>query len=310
MNQENDIALFSRHLESERGASAHTIKSYVGDLREFEAFLSGSAEGEPADPAHASHDDIRAWLGSLVKSRRKSSIARKLSTLRSFYRFLVKHGRRDANPAALVSYPRAAPRLPAYLTVDDVFGLLSLPDRTTPAGKRDAAILEFLYSTGIRVGELVGLDTGDVGWEESVVRVLGKGKKQRIVPIGRPALEALVDYRTIRTPAGWGTDEGSMDPAALFINRRGTRLSARSVNRIIKKYLLMGAIALNVSAHKLRHAFATHLLEMGAGIRDIQELLGHESLSTTQRYTHVSVDTLMEVYDRAHPRSGRKRSGI
>jgi integrase/recombinase XerC len=310
MNQENVIDLFSRYLTYERGASAHTIKSYLTDLAEYTAFLEGEQTGHGVGPRDASHHDIRAWLGSLVGKREKSSVARKLSTLRTFYRFLVRKGYRDDNPAVLVSYPRVGERLTAYLTVDDVFCLLSLPDRDTPAGKRDAAILELLYSTGIRVGELVALKSADIDWDGSVLRVMGKGKKERIVPIGGPALLALRDYLAVRTPGGWGVTGSTIDPNALFLNRRGSRLTDRSVNRIIKKYILTGALTLDVSAHKLRHAFATHLLEMGADLRDIQEMLGHETISTTQRYTHVTIDTLMEIYDRAHPRSGRKRNEL
>ncbi len=310
MSQADVIELFSYHLTFERGASPHTVKSYVGDLHEFQFFLSEQTRVGRVSLKDASHHDIRAWLGSLVKNRERSSVSRKLSTLRTFYRFLVKKGYRDASPAALVSYPRGSEKLAAYLTVDDVFALLSLPDRDTPAGRRDAAILELLYSTGIRVSELVGLNLSDIDPDESLVRVTGKGKKERIVPMGGPALTSLSDYRVVRTPDLWGSDKQGMDPDALFLNKRGTRLTDRSVNRIIKKYILMGALTLNVSAHKLRHAFATHLLEMGADLRDIQELLGHESISTTQRYTHISVDTLMEVYDRAHPRSGRKRDEV
>ncbi len=310
MSQENVIDLFSRYLTYERGASAHTIKSYLTDLAEYAAFLEATQTGGGIGPGEASHHDIRAWLGTLVGKREKSSVARKLSTLRTFYRFLVRKGYRDDNPAALVSYPRLPERLTAYLTVDDVFCLLSLPDRTTAPGKRDAAILELLYSTGIRVGEMTALDGADIDWDESVLRVMGKGKKERIVPIGEPALLSLRDYSAARTPVGWGVKESAIDPGALFLNRRGSRLTDRSVNRIIKKYILMGALTLNVSAHKLRHAFATHLLEMGADLRDIQEMLGHETISTTQRYTHVTIDTLMEIYDRAHPRSGRKRDTL
>lgn len=310
MNQENVIDLFSRYLTYERGASAHTIKSYLTDLAEYTAFLDRDAADTGRGVVGASHHDIRAWLGTLVGKRERSSVARKLSTLRTFYRFLIRKGYRDDNPAALVSYPRIGERLTAYLTVDDVFALLTLPDRTTPAGKRDAAILEILYSTGIRVGELMALNVPDISWDESVVRVMGKGKKERIVPIGGPALTSLRYYTEARTPGAWGIPEPAIDPQALFINRRGGRLTDRSVNRIIKRYILVGALTLNVSAHKLRHAFATHLLEMGADLRDIQEMLGHETISTTQRYTHVTVDTLMKIYDQAHPRSGRKGSKL
>ncbi len=217
MSQENIIALFSRYLTYERGASAHTIKSYLTDLAEYAAFLDRQAADAGGGVTDASHHDIRAWLGTLVGNRERSSVARKLSTLRTFYRFLIRKGYRDDNPAALVSYPRLAEKLTAYLTVDDVFSLLSLPDRTTPAGSRDAAVLELLYSTGIRVGELTALDCPDISWDESVLKVMGKGKKERIVPIGGPALQSLRDYIQARTPDVWGLPGLPMDPDALFV---------------------------------------------------------------------------------------------
>lgn len=248
------------------------------------------------------HPDIRGYLGMLLKTREKSSASRALSVFRTFFRFLRKKGYISANPASLVSYPRKPGRRIEYLTVDDVYALLSLPPTETVPGLRDRAILELLYSTGIRVGELVSLDREDVRWDESTVRVVGKGSKERIVPVGGPALQALGAYRETldRSPS-----DARRDKEALFLNVRGGRLTSRSVNRIIKKYILVGALALDVSPHSLRHAFATHLMEMGADLRDIQELLGHESIATTQKYTHVSLDRLMEVYDHAHPRSKR-----
>lgn len=307
---DNIIDTFYRYLSLERGASPHTIRNYISDLNQFEAFLTGGeeregwgGEGGKVGLIDVTQDDIRAYLGSLVGSRERTSLSRKLSTFRTFYRFLVRKGYIDSSPAALVSYPRLGEKLPDYLTVDDVFLLISMPDRETAWGLRDAAILELIYSTGIRVSELMGLDIGGVEFEESLIRVEGKGKKERIIPVGGPALSAIKRYLEIRTPEGWGVEVGKMADNALFLNRRGGRLTARSVNRIIKKYILLGSMALDVSPHTLRHAFATHLLEMGAGLRDIQELLGHESISTTQKYTHMTLDRLMEVYDKAHPRS-------
>jgi integrase/recombinase XerC len=298
---------FFRYLTYERGASPHTIRNYMSDIREFSEFLSDEdSGGESFDLLKVTSDDIRSYLGSIVSKREKSSVSRKLSVLRTFFKFLVKKGHIDSNPASLVSYPKAKKKLIQYLTVDDVFSLLAMPDRETALGSRDAAILELLYSSGIRVSELVGLNISDVRGGEALLRVVGKGKKERIVPIGGPAMSSIKDYLELRTPEGFGISIDSMDDDALFLNSRGKRLTARSVNRIIKKYILLGSLSLDVSPHSLRHAFATHLLEMGADLRDIQELLGHESISTTQRYTHISVDRLMEVYDRAHPRSGRK----
>ena len=298
---------FFRYLTYERGASPHTIRNYKSDIREFTEFLMDEdSGGGKFDLLKVTSDDIRSYLGSIVSMREKSSVSRKLSTLRTFFKFLVKKGYIDSNPASLVSYPKAKKKLTQYLTVDDVFSLLSMPNRETALGSRDAAILEILYSSGIRVSELVGLDKSDIEWDESLLRVEGKGKKERIVPMGTPALASLKSYLDLRTPEGFGLNRDSMDGEALFLNSRGKRLTSRSINRIIKKYILLGSLSLDVSPHSLRHAFATHLLEMGADLRDIQELLGHESISTTQRYTHISVDRLMEVYDRAHPRSGRK----
>jgi integrase/recombinase XerC len=313
------IDLFSRFLSVERGSSPHTIRGYLGDIQEFMDFLAErpSTTGSEIDLTGVTSDDVRSYLGSLIRKRERSSVSRKLSALRTFYKFLVKRGYIDVNPAAVVSYPKSGKKLPEYLSVDDVFSLISLPPRETTLGKRDAALLELLYSTGIRVSELVGLDVSSVNIVDSVVRVTGKGKKERVIPVGAPALSAVKEYLAVRTGEHWGKKGGEIDASALFLNREidasalflnrnGTRLSGRSVNRIIKKYILMASLSLDVSPHTIRHAFATHLLEMGADLRDIQELLGHESISTTQRYTHVSVARLMEVYDRAHPRSKKK----
>ena len=302
------IDLFSRYLTLERGASPHTVRNYESDIKEFRAFIGGGKSGGDADLLAAGPADIRSYLASIVAGHERSTLARKLSTLRTFYKFLLKRGHVKASPAAAIAYPKASKKLAPYLTVDDVFLLLSLPDTSAPLGLRDRAILELLYSTGVRVGELVALNIADIRKNESLLSVVGKGKKERVVPIGRPAIIAIDEYLAVRKREAWGEKRGTkapMDEGALFLNARGGRLSARSVNRIIKKYILMGSIALNVSPHSLRHAFATHLLEMGANLRDIQELLGHESISTTQRYTHLTIDRLMEVYDRAHPRAGR-----
>jgi integrase/recombinase XerC len=293
-------------MHRERGASPHTLRGYEYDLRAFETFLQEEDREDSPDSVdwtRVTPEDIRRYLGVLLRTREKSSTSRALSVFRTFFRFLRKKGYLPDNPASLVSYPRKAGRRIEYLTVDDVYALLSLPSGDTVQGLRDRAILELLYSTGIRVGELVALDVKDVRWDESTVRVLGKGAKERVVPVGGPALAALDAYRKVRDLSP--SQKEGMDGEALLLNLRGGRLTARSVNRIIKKYILIGSLALDVSPHSLRHAFATHLMEMGADLRDIQELLGHESISTTQKYTHVSLDRLMEVYDHAHPRSKR-----
>lgn len=251
---------------------------------------------------------IRKYLSFLHRRVKKSSIARKVSALRSFYKYLVREGRVTSNPAKSVSTPKVEKPLPTALTVDEVFRMLETP---LPASKksllggeeskrlRDRAILELLYSSGIRVGELVGLDLSRLDLDLGIVKVMGKGRKERIVPVGSKAVEALRAY--LRDRLGSGED------GPLFINQNGKRLTARTVGRIVKRYTERSAIFRRVSPHTLRHSFATHLLDAGADIREIQEMLGHASLSTTQRYIHLSPGKLMEVYDRAHPRSFRNK---
>jgi integrase/recombinase XerC len=236
---------------------------------------------------------IRKYLSSLHRKNRKSSIARKVSTLRSFYKYLVRERIVPSNPAKNVATPKAEKPLPTALTVDEAFRLMESPMKRKHL--RDQAILELLYSSGLRVSELVGLDGTQLDQELGIVKVMGKGRKERIVPVGKKAMEALKTYLKER---------GDLEEnAALFVNSRGGRLSARSVGRLVKKYTRDSGVFRKISPHSLRHTFATHLLDAGADIREIQEMLGHASLSTTQRYTHVSLGKLMEVYDKAHPRS-------
>jgi integrase/recombinase XerC len=232
-------------------------------------------------------------LSFLHRKNKKSSIARKISTLRSFFRYLVREQLATSNPAKSVSTPKVEKPLPTTLTVDEAFRLMDSP--TEKEGLRDRAILELLYSSGIRVGELVGLNVNHLDLDLCIVKVMGKGRKERIVPVGMKAIEALKAYLEER-----GGLEGE---EALFVNLRGGRLTARSVHRLVKKYTRRSGIFRKVSPHSLRHTFATHLLDAGADIREIQEMLGHASLSTTQRYIHLSLGKLMEVYDKAHPRS-------
>lgn len=300
------IEKFRDHLRVERNASPHTLRGYLADLRQFQAFLeekklargaSGGTAAERIDP-HA----IRAFLSALHAGRKKSSLGRKLAALRSFLKYLVQEGYLRGNPAEMVATPRAEKPLPIFLPVDEAFALMETPDSATVWGARDQAILETLYSTGMRVSELVGLSEGDLDPSLGVVRVLGKGGKERIVPIGDQALEALRRYFEKRDRAVRAAGEKG-SPRPVFVNVRGGRLTARSVARILQKHLLRGGIWRKISPHSLRHSFATHLLDSGADLRAIQEMLGHASLSTTQRYTHVSMDKLMEVYDRAHPRA-------
>jgi integrase/recombinase XerC len=242
---------------------------------------------------------IRAYLGALHKVNKKSTVARKLSSLRSFFRYLFKHGVIFENPADMILTPKQDKPIPVYLPIDEMFRLLDAIPGDTALELRNRAIFEALYSCGIRVSELVGLDMADVDGEQRLVRVLGKGAKERIVPIGRRALAAIVAYRERLARRA---DRHAQDDGPLFLNKNGTRLTARSVHRILARLVDQCALAGPVSPHTLRHTFATHMLDAGADLRVVQELLGHKSLSTTQKYTHVSIDRLMETYDRAHPR--------
>jgi integrase/recombinase XerC len=242
---------------------------------------------------------LRKYLSSLHRKNKKSSIARKISTLRTFFKYLVREELVTANPAKSVSTPKREKPLPSTLTVDEAFRLVESPSEEEGQQARDRAILELLYSSGIRVSELVGLNLGQLDLELGIVKVMGKGRKERIVPVGSKAIEAVNAYLEER-----GTVNGE---DALFINSRGGRLTARSVGRLVKTYTKRSGIFRKISPHSLRHTFATHLLDSGADIREIQEMLGHASLSTTQRYTHLTMGKLMEVYDKAHPRSFKNR---
>jgi len=310
--QDDFIQQFIRYLSAEKNASPHTCRCYERDLKEFENFLkSQGADFSPSEKPELEKVDrivIRKYLSVLHRKNKKSSIARKISTLRSFFRYLVREKLVSSNPAKAVSTPKVEKTLPATLTVDEAFRLMESPDRplkkvfeaeAKKSGLRDRAILELLYSSGLRVGELVGLNLKHLDLHLGIVRVMGKGRKERIVPIGNKAIEALKIYLDRR-----GDPEGE-EP--LFVNLRGGRLTSRSVGRLIKKYTRASGIVRKVSPHSLRHSFATHLLDGGADIREIQEMLGHASLSTTQRYIHLSPGKLMEVYDKAHPRSFRSK---
>jgi integrase/recombinase XerC len=306
------ISQFIHYLSIEKNASPHTCRGYLKDLEEFERFLkdSGVALSFRGEVRMESVDRlaIRKYLSFLHRRNKKSSIARKISTLRSFFKYLVKEERISSNPAKMVSSPKVEKMLPAALTVDETFRLVEstkgVPE-TQPLEKgkkrrlRDLAILELLYSSGLRVSELAGLNSNQLDLELGIVRVMGKGRKERIVPVGKKAVEAVKNYVEER---------GTSEPGSpLFVNARGGRLTVRSVGRLVKEYTRRSGIFRKVSPHTLRHTFATHLLDAGADIREIQEMLGHASLSTTQRYTHVSMGKLMEVYDKAHPRSFKKK---
>jgi integrase/recombinase XerC len=295
------------YLKSQKGYSPHTLRSYRVDLTQFFRFLvekrRKERDSEPRmDWESTDFGEIREYLAGLFGRCKRKTIARKLSAVRSFFAFAERRGLTASNPAAEISTPRQEQYIPTYLPVDQMFSLLEMPDREKPLGLRDLALLEVLYSCGLRVSELAGLNLGSIDFPQRLVRVLGKGNKERIVPIGRKAAGVLRDYleasRALR-------EKGGMHPeqAPLFMNVRGRRLSTRSIENIVKRYGRECGLLTDISPHALRHTFATHLLDGGADLRSVQELLGHVSLSTTQRYTHVSLDKLMEVYDRAHPRS-------
>ncbi|MEW6669745.1 MAG: tyrosine recombinase XerC [Thermodesulfobacteriota bacterium] len=298
---------FIDYLRSQKGYSPHTLRSYRVDLTQFFRFLvekrPREGDGEPrVEWESTDFGAIREFLAGLYGRCKRRTIARKLSAVRSFFAFAEKRGLTVTNPAAEISTPKQEQYIPTYLPVDQMFSLLEVPDRGKPLGLRDLALLEVLYSCGLRVSELVGLNLGSVDFAQRLVRVLGKGNKERIVPIGRKAVWVLRDYlkatRALREKSGANTEQ-----SPLFMNARGRRLSTRSIENIVKRYGRECGLLTDISPHALRHTFATHLLDGGADLRSVQELLGHVSLSTTQKYTHVSLDKLMEVYDRAHPRS-------
>ena len=301
---------YTLYLRVEKSVSAHTLRNYLSDLLQFFIFVEkphDQAASRPVDVTHVTHHIIHAFLSTLYRRHTKSSISRKLSALKSFFRFLVRETIIEQDPTLQVSSPKKDHPLPNYLPVDDMFRLLDTPALDTPPGLRDRAILETLYSCGLRVSELVGLNWNDIDANLDVLRVTGKGQKERIVPIGSNALAALQRYRT-EIPALLGNNyqPGSSEASAstaVFLNQRGGRLTTRSIARIVTAYAKQCGIALKTSPHALRHTFATHLLEAGADLRAIQELLGHASLSTTQIYTHVNLDRLTQVYDKAHPRA-------
>jgi integrase/recombinase XerC len=300
------IPRFLDYMENVRHASPHTVKSYNEDLRDFCRFLRdiyyAQDLGESLPVGAVDHLAIRAYLGFLYSRGLKSvTTARRLAALRSCFRFLVRLGILQHSPAQRVATPRSPKDLPRLLTVDEVAGIFTVPDASTPLGKRDRAILELLYSTGMRVGELTSLTVSSLDLTTAWVRVSGKGRKQRDLPLGSHAVEALESYLKVRSSLLKSEAARSLD--ALFLSFRGTRLTSRSVRRLVDKVIRQCALERGLSPHSLRHCFATHLLESGADLRSIQDLLGHASLSTTQRYTHLNVEKLIEVYERAHPRA-------
>ncbi|MCJ7543302.1 MAG: tyrosine recombinase XerC [Phycisphaerae bacterium] len=330
------LARFLEYLDSQRGFSPHTVRCYAADLAQYDQFLAATAHAS-ADKltvqqlAHApplaakeleqrvlaaTAMEVRSYLVVLRNSAySKATVARKLAALRSFYKHLVRTGRVEASPLAVIRTPRQDRRLPQCLDVQQVSALLEAPDASTVLGARDKAILETIYSSGLRVGELVALNVEDLDEFSEALRIRGKGKKERLVPLGSKALEAIAHYLRLRdggtrsVASALGHDKAAIRPrvgwpsrrGALFVNKAGRRLSDRSIRRKLLRYLQIAGINAHVSPHTLRHSFATHMLNAGADLRSVQEILGHESLSTTQIYTHLTTRRLKEVYDRTHP---------
>ena len=298
------IRHYADHLKTERNFSSHTLRNYLSDVAQFHEFLrerelcldaNGQVELRKIDVYV-----IRSYLAALAKDRKKSSIGRKLAALKKFFRYLIATHKIDKDPLLLIQSPKQEKPLPAFLSVDDVFQLLGAIKVKTGLDVRDRAVLEVFYSTGIRLSELVGLNWADIDFQLGIIRVVGKGSKERIVPIGEIALQALQDYAQEQRKK-WNFSCKGETP--VILNNRGERITTRSVARIVEKHLKQAGIPIKMGPHGLRHSFATHLLNSGADLRVIQELLGHASLSTTQKYTHLNLDALTAVYDKAHPRA-------
>jgi integrase/recombinase XerC len=302
-----EIERYMHHLRAERHASDHTLRNYRSDLDELADFLAGAPRSRSPGKGRASkrrevavsrvtRDDLRAFAAAKLRDARRATVSRKVAVIRGFFSYLASNGTIRRNPAADLAAPKVERRLPIFLPIDDTERLMNVLPEGDAWAERDRAIVETLYSTGIRVSELVGLDWDRIDFENECLRVFGKGRKERIVPIGEIALDALRQYRKALA------DE-SIDVRPVFVNRRAGRLTTRSVARFVKRYVAASGTPVPATPHSLRHSFATHLLNQGADLRAIQELLGHSSLSTTQRYTHVNLDHLMKAYDDAHPRA-------
>lgn len=302
------LTQFLEHLRYERNVSEHTLRNYQSDLEQFLEYLAPAhpKTGKRSTPALAAidHITIREWLSTLhTAQKKKASIARKLAALRTFFQFLVREGVLEMNPAKLVATPRLEKKLPVHLSIEEAIRFIETPDVTTDLGKRDRAMLELMYATGVRVAELTKMNLGHIDFKNRLIRVTGKRRKERIVPFGEPALDALRTYLDVRDKLLDAAPISVREPEALFLNYQGTRITTRSVGRMVGKHIAVCAGRYEISPHALRHSFATHLLDSGADLRDIQELLGHARLSTTQIYTHVSMEKLIQVYDKAHPKA-------
>ena len=295
-----EVAQFLKYLATERNASELTVKSYREDLIDLADFLAGQL-GQAVKPHQVSPRDLRGYAAALHEAGyARSSISRKLASLRSFFRYAQRQKMCDSNPGKPLRNPRGQRKLPHFLTDKEVSRLLAAPRASDVLGLRDRAILETMYSAGLRVSEVVGLNVGDVDFEDALAQVRGKGRKERLAPLGRYAIDALRQYLSKRSVA---ESEARGRAAPVFVNRFGKRLTTRSVGRMLEKYIQLAGLDQRTSPHTLRHSFATHLLDRGADIRSVQELLGHKSLVTTQIYTHLSTANLREIYLKAHPRA-------
>ena len=291
------IDKFLKYLEIERAASSHTLRAYRKDLEEFSKFVN-------IKPEDVELADVRGFIAEQIKSGlNKTSVSRRLASIRSFFKFLYREGYKRTNPAKLVSNPKLPKLLPRFLSVDDAFALVESPAGTGFLPARDRAILELLYSSGLRVSEISSLNIDDINTKEGFLKVKGKGRKERMVPVGSKAIDAIKSYMVERIAL-------KSKDRFLFLNRTGKGLSDRGVRRLVVKYARMTGISGKIGPHALRHTFATHLLQGGADLRVIQELLGHSSLSTTQKYTHLDVTHLIDVYDKAHPFAKEKDDGV
>jgi len=298
------IKEFKNYLVAEKNASPHTLDSYLNDIFQFEEFLKQSGHGVKSGTPEITSIDrlaVRSYLGFLYEKKLSaSSMRRKLSTLSSFFRFLCREGHLKNNVVKSIPAPKMENKLPTFLSVDEMFRLIDLPQGDGFLVIRDRAMLELFYNTGLRISELVSLKVRDIDLVTQTLKVLGKGNKERLLPFGRKCLEALANYKKARSDKIVST---KINNDFLFLNHRGKGISTRGVRKIIEKYVTTGNFPRKISPHSIRHSFATHLLESGADLRSIQELLGHASLSTTQKYTHLTIDKLLATYDQAHPRA-------
>jgi len=310
---QQEIDEFIKYIDLEKGYSPHTKESYRSDLVQFAAFLDQNRwsvkRGDQEQLIDVDPVGIRKYLGQLHRDKlKKTSIGRKIAALKSFFKYLVKKGYLESNPAAYIQTPKKEKYIPVFLTVDEVFSILEKSCSNDPVGLRNKAMLELLYTSGIRRAELIGLNCSDIDFKQALIKVRGKGKKERVVPVGEQALQSMREYRDRgRVEAAQSDSFGAGEP--FFTSKKGERLNPRTISRIVDKLTVSGGINRKISPHVLRHTFATHLLDGGADLRAIQEMLGHESLSTTQKYTSVSMAKLMETYDMAHPRSRGKNKG-